>query len=223
MPAKLNTEFNYRYQVIGETPWEKIKTLQGFLEGRQRAAALEKVSELKYQSKLAKIQYLKDNNAPAHELLEAEAELLEAESFKITEAEAFELNRQEILILQNLLSEYYAQAEPTRIPGYTDEQMFEVNAANEFTASIGKEIYAEILATGRPSPAKIRNAMSNPHTWYALKDIGLVPAHAALLEASQDPNNITLTQIPFTQKELDRLDELNKMAAQPPNITARKI
>ena len=41
MPAKLNTEFNYRYQVIGETVWEKIKTLKGILEGRIRASALE--------------------------------------------------------------------------------------------------------------------------------------------------------------------------------------
>ena len=47
MPAKLNTEFNYRYQVIGETVWEKIKTLKGFLEGRLRAAALEQVAEIK--------------------------------------------------------------------------------------------------------------------------------------------------------------------------------
>lgn len=213
MPAKLNTEFNYRYQVIGETVWEKIKTLQGFLEGRVRAAALEQVAELKYQSKLAKIQYLKDNNAPAHELLEAQSELVEAESFRNTEAEAFELNKQEIKILENLLAEYYAIAEPTRIPGYTDEQMFEVNAANEFTATIGKEIYAEMLATGRPSPAKLRNAMSNPHTWYALKKAGLVPVGAALLEASSDPGNIELTPLPLTEDEIKLVELINQQAA----------
>jgi hypothetical protein len=39
MAQKFNTEFNYRYQVIGCTPWEKIKTLKGFLEGRIRAMA----------------------------------------------------------------------------------------------------------------------------------------------------------------------------------------
>ncbi len=216
MPAKLNTEFNYRYQVIGETVWEKIKTLRGFLEGRVRAAALEQVAELKYQSKLAKIQYLKDNNAPAHELLAAEAELVEAESFKTTEAEAFELNKQEIEILKNLLAEYYEIAEPTRIPGYTDEQMFEANAANEFTATIGKEIYAEMLATGRPSPAKLRNAMSNPHTWFALKEAGLVPAGAALLESSADPSDIRLTPIPYTAKELEHIEKLNNLSEQMP-------
>ena len=76
MPAKLNTEFNYRYQVIGETVWEKIKTLKGFLEGRVRASALEHVSEKKYQAKIAKLQYLKDTNAPLHEILDLEAEII---------------------------------------------------------------------------------------------------------------------------------------------------
>ena len=40
MPSKFNTEFNYKYQVVGNTPWERIKTLKGFLEGRVRAVAL---------------------------------------------------------------------------------------------------------------------------------------------------------------------------------------
>ena len=53
--------------------------------------------------------------------------------------------------------------------------MFEANAANEFTVNIGREIQAEMIANGRPSAAKLRNAMSNPHTWNALKQIGLIP------------------------------------------------
>ena len=47
MAQKFNTEFNYRYQVIGDTPWERIKTLKGFLEGRIRALALKEVDKLK--------------------------------------------------------------------------------------------------------------------------------------------------------------------------------
>lgn len=206
MPSKLNSEFNYRYQVIGETPWEKIKTLQGFLEGRVRAAALEQVSDLKYQAKKAKLDWLEQTQGPLHEILELRAELLETDSHRVTQAEAFELNRQEIEILKKLLAEYYEIAEPTRIPGYTDEQMFEVNAANEFTASIGKEIYAEILATGHPSPAKLRNAMSNPATWQTLQSLGLIPQDAFMLEGAADPINITLNKIP-TAYQLQSTDQ----------------
>ena len=176
MAQKFNTEFNYRYQVIGNTPWERIKTLKGFLEGRIRAQALEEVGKLKFKAKLSKLNYLKNGGQGLeHEILELKAEILEAESHEETLKEAFELTKDEIKILKKLLKELYVLAEPTRIKGYTDEQMFEANAANEFTVDMGKEIQAEMIANGRPSAARIRNAMSNPHTWNALKQIGLIP------------------------------------------------
>jgi hypothetical protein len=192
--VKLNSEFNYRYQVIGETPWEKIKTLQGFLEGRIRAAALEEVAALKYRAKISEIEHLKSIGALEHIILNLQAELIELNSVLKTQEEAFELNRQEIAILQRLLAELYEIAEPTRIPGYTDEQMFEANAANEFTVMIGKEIHAELIATGHPSPAKLRNAMSNPYTWAALQKIGLIPQNAMVLEGNVDPLKIGFSQ-----------------------------
>ena len=191
MASKFNTEFNYRYQVIGNTPWEKIKTLQGFLEGRLRAAALEEVGKLKHQAKIAKLKYLKETGLE-HEVLELEAELLEAESFRQTEKDCFKLNLDEIEILNKLLKELYVIAEPTRIEGYTDEEMYEANAANEFTVNIGREIQAEMIANGRPSPAKLRNAMSNPYTWNALKSVGLIPKDTKMLEGNIDPLQITL-------------------------------
>ena len=188
MAQKLNTEFNYRYQVIGNTPWERIKTLKGFLEGRIRALALEEVDKLKYQAKLSKLNHLKNGGQGLeHEILELKAELIETESHHDSLKEAFELTRDEIKILKKLLKELYVIAEPTRIKGYTDEQMFEANAANEFTVNIGREIQAEMIANGRPSPAKLRNAMSNPHTWNALKQIGLVPKKTKILEGNVDP------------------------------------
>ena len=181
MASKFNSEFNYRYQVIGDTPWEKIKTLQGFLEGRIRAGAMEEVANLKNQAKVAKLKHLENGgNGLEHEILEAK-------SHEATEKEAFELNRKEIETLEKLLEELYVIAEPTRIPGYSDEEMWEANQANEFTVSIGRDIQAEMIANGRPSPAKLKNAMSNPHTWNALKEIGLVPKETKILEGNTDP------------------------------------
>lgn len=194
MPSKLNSEFNYRTQVIGETVWEKIKTLQGFLEGRQRAARLQEVGEIAYQAKLAKLAHFESVGAPQYQCLELLAEIKEYESAGDM-SYAYELNRQEIEILQRLLAECYVIAEPTRIAGHTDEQMFEANAANEFTAVMSKEIYAEIIANGRPSPAKIRNAMRYPQTWTALKQLGLIPDGHELLSVSNDPLQIELTPL----------------------------
>lgn len=199
MATKLNTEFNYRYQVIGETIWEKIKTLQGFLVGRKRAAVLEEVQLLKTRAKASKIEYLKKTGGPEYEILELEAELIEIKSFEEDQKECWDLNKQEISILERLLGEAYAVAEPTRIPGYTDEQMFEANAANEFTVMIAKEIHAELIANGRPSPAKIRNAMSNPITWNALIKAGLIPAGNMVLLCSNDPTKVEVSFPPIKE------------------------
>ena len=190
--SKLNSEFNYRYQVIGETAWAKIQTLNGFLDGRLRAAALEEVAELKYQAKLWDLQDLKDTNARYCLILEKQAELLELESFQREQKINFALNRDEIDCLRKLLAELYIIAEPTRIEGYTDEQMFEANAANEFTHVIGREMQAEIIANGRPSPAKLHNAMSNPFTFKALQDAGLIPKEAIRLVPNNSPNKVQL-------------------------------
>ena len=188
MAQKFNTEFNYRYQVVGNTPWERIKTLKGFLEGRIRALAQEECSKLKYQAQLSKLKHLKNGGKGLeHEILELKAGIIETESHFVTLEEAYELTRDEIKILKKLLKELYAIAEPTRIKGYTDEQMFEANAANEFTVAIGKEIQAEMIANGRPSPAKIGNAMSNPYTWNALKEVGMIPKDAKILTGKINP------------------------------------
>ena len=187
MATKLNTEFNYRYQVIGDTPWEKIKTLNGFLEGRIRASVLEQVSELKYQSKVAKLKRLENESGLEEDILELKADIMETESEQQIAYDAYRLNETEIEIINKLLKELYVIAEPTRIKGFTDEEMFEANAANEFTVNIGREIQAEMIANGRPSPAKLRNAMSNPYTWNALKQVGLVPKETKILQGNINP------------------------------------
>ena len=187
MASKLNSEFNYRYQVIGDTPWEKLKTLKGFLEGRVDAAKLEQFGILKHKIKVSKLKHFKENKGLEYEILELELEVLEQEATFQTAKEAYELNRIEIKTLEKLLKELYVIAEPTRIKGYTDEEMFEANAANEFTVNIGREIQAEMIANGRPSAAKLRNAMSNPYTWNALKTVGLIPKDTKILVGNTNP------------------------------------
>lgn len=200
MASNLNSEFNYRYQVIGSTPWEKIKTLQGFLVGRKRAAVLEEVSALKYQAKLEELKHLKTVPALPHILLNLQAEIIELESFLDDQTHAFRLNDKEIEILNKLLTELYIEVEPTRLKHkdgtpYTDDEMFEANANHEFTVTIGREIQSEIIANGRPSPAKLLNAMSNPQTLETLKKIGIVPKETILLDGKDVILHIQNTQV----------------------------
>ena len=187
MPSKLNSEFNYRFLVLGDTPWEKIKILKGFLEGRVRAVALEEVAHISHDALYEKLAWLKETNAPKHEQMELQAKIVEAESHMAIVDEAYELNRQEISILEKLLAECYVLAEPTRILGYTDEDMFEANAGAEFTANTMRELQSEIVANGSPSAASVLHAMSNPHTLAAVLEAGLFPKEAIPLLTGHPP------------------------------------
>ena len=215
MASNLNSEFNYRYQVMGETPWEKLKHLQNFLEGRKRAAALEEVSAIKRQAKHSELQSLKDANALPHLIMNLQAEIIEMESSQKDLEHNFALNLREIEIIKKLMNELYVIVEPTRLhhsdgTPYDDDEMFEANAANDFTVMIGKEIQAEIVATGHPSPAKLRNAMSNPYTFNALQKIGFIPKEMQYLEGNADPMNIELrlspSMIQLTSEEVKQLE-----------------
>jgi hypothetical protein len=210
MASNLNSEFNYRYQVIGNTPWEKLKTLQGFLVGRNRAAVLEEVAALKYQAKLEELKHLKTVPALPHIILNLQAEIIELESHLDDQKHAFELNRKEIKILEKIMAEIYAEVEPTRLKHedgtpYTDDEMFEANANYEFTVMVGREIQSEIIAMGRPSPAKLLNAMSNPQTLEALKMVGLVPKETVLLEQKDIMLQLTNQTTPALETKQEKL------------------
>ena len=208
MPAKFNSEFNYKYQVMGNTPWEKIKILKGFLEGRIQAGALEEVGNLGYKALLAELSYLKTTGAPEHEQLQLQVKILEAEAARVILDEAYELNCKEIENLNRLIAECYEMAEPTRIEGYTDEEMFEVNASHEFAITTMREMQSEIVANGRPSPATVLHAMNNPHVLTAILQSGLLPADAIPLLTGNAPLFAVqeMAAIKTSQKEMLMLD-----------------
>ena len=208
MPSKFNSEFNYKYQVMGCTPWEKIKILKGFLEGRVRAVALEECSHLQHDSLVAEMAFLKTNGAPEHEQMRLQAKILESASHMVITDEAYELNRQEIEILNRLIAECYEMAEPTRIEGYSDEDMFEVNASHEFAVLTMREMQSEIIANGRPTPATVLYAMNNPHVLSAVLQSGLLPATAIPLLTGNAPIFAVqeMAAIKTSQKEMLMLD-----------------
>ena len=208
MPSKFNSEFNYRYQVMGNTPWAKIKILRGFLEGRERAAVLEEAAHLNHDALIAELTYLKTTGAPEHETMRLQAKILESESGMMILDEAYEMNRTEIEILNKLLAECYVMAEPTRIEGFSDEEMFEANESHEFAVLTMREMQSEIIANGRPSAATVLHAMNNPHVLTAVLQSGLLPAEAIPLLTGNAPIFAVqeMAAIKTSQKEMLMLD-----------------
>ena len=193
MASKYNSEFNYRFLVEGETIWAKIKTLQGFLEGRIRAKGLEEIGKLKLEAKREEYENADKTKAPSWTVKKLKVELMEAENWVASETDGFRKNDTEIEILEKLLTEAYEIAEPTRINGFSDEEMWEANQANEYTLKVAKDMQSEVIANGRLSAMTVRQAMSAPETWEAVKQIGLVSDDCHLITGSNDPEKLTLS------------------------------
>ena len=175
MVSKVNTIFNYKYIVDGETIWYRIKTLQGFLNGRKQAFEMQKVSEKNFEALKAKYEYLKSKpETPLYELLEIEAKIMENEIMQPDYLDCLEKNKEEIKNLEKLLEEAYAIAEPQRIEGYSDEQMLEATAPAEFMAKLKQEMASQILITGTISSQLIQRAMKYPGAIKELQEIGLL-------------------------------------------------
>jgi len=208
MPSKFNSEFNYRFQVMGNTPWAKIKILRGFIEGRERTVGLEEAAHLTHAALLAELTYLKTNGAPEHEQMRLQAKIIESESSMMILDEAYEMNRTEIEILNKLLAECYVMAEPTRIEGFSDEEMFEANESHEFAVLTMREMQSEIVANGRPSASTVLHAMNNPHVLTAVLQSGLLPAEAIPLLTGNAPLFAVeeMAALKTSQKEMLMLD-----------------
>jgi len=206
MASKYNSEFNYRFLVEGETIWAKIKTLQGFLEGRIRAKGLEEIGKLKLDAKREEYEHakkrFKESRFASWTVKKLKVEVMEAENWLASENDGFRKNDEEIEILEKLLAEAFEIAEPTRINGHSDEEMWEVNQSNEYTMKVAKDMQSEMIANGRPSAMTVRQAMSAPETWEAVKKIGLVPDDCHLITGSNDPEKITLS-LPNPDENVD--------------------
>jgi hypothetical protein len=58
--------------------------------------------------------------------------------------------------------------------GFRTASGFAVASGTPIAVTVGRELQAEIIANGRPSPAKLLNAMSNPES---LQSLQLVQNH----------------------------------------------
>ena len=145
------------------------------------------------EAKREELESAEKDGLPSWKVKKLKAEVLESENWIETEYDGFRKNEEEVTILEKLLAEAYEIAEPTRINGHSDEEMWELNQANEFTLRVAKDLQSEMIANGRPSAMLVRQAMSNPHTWEACKQIGIIPNDCHLITGGNNPEKITLS------------------------------
>jgi len=155
--ARVNHNANYIYDVDGETVWEKLRVIRGMLDERKRALALALLAKEEQESKdKDSIEYKKYiiNNDHQNQL--------------IKECE------QEIDFLTKFEEYLTKEAEKTRIPGKTDDEMYEINFFDELKTRLVRRAQAQIISTGRIEVETLQRILKNPNTLQLCIQTGLL-------------------------------------------------
>lgn len=196
-----NSNFQIEAWVAGKahTPWEKYRLLCNQLENRQLALSQTEAAAKHMEAKIAKFNHLKTLGIE-WEVLEVEAELIEARSNREVGDRCIESARQEVKFIESMIAQLEPQLEATRLQGYTDQQMFQHNQSTEWMAELlhrAENHYISRIFGGFP-PDQIDAMRSHPHfesqILPALKQMhqNYLPAIAAANTIPRPPTTLEL-------------------------------
>lgn len=144
--SQLNRNAAYIYDVDGDTVWERLRCVRTFLQDREKSL---KLAELSLSELLEKIETGKGYEKAKNEI--------EADYYKPLMQDCIN----EISFLKKMEAVLLKEAEKTRLPGKTDEEMYEINFFHEHTTRIVNEAIAEVACTNSVSPMTMKRMLRN--------------------------------------------------------------
>lgn len=138
--SKLNRFANYIYDVDGETTWERLRVIRNFIQDRRLAYEI----ALESREKLI--------NQPPSRIKDVELVQLDGNIQDCAEEIAFLIEFESRLALE---------AEQTRIPGKTDNEMYEINFYHEHTLRLITTAQAERISCGIVSVDTVKRLLRN--------------------------------------------------------------
>lgn len=169
--SQLNHNISYITEIDGETPWERLRIVRNFLKDRKLALDLA---------------YL------AHERAEEEKETWnkwQRREHELNLPQSKELiadTEREINFLVELEANLTTLAEQSRIPGKTDEEMYELNYVQEIALKHIRLALTEKASMGYVTPSTLRSLIRNPLCTQRALDLGLVNIAAVELYNSTE-------------------------------------
>lgn len=139
--SRMNRNASYIYVVDGETVWERLRVIRGFLEERKIVYAVNKLGQ------------------EAHNVDKTSREYKEALIRKPQHDKLMQECLEEIAFLEDFESKLALEAESTRIPGKSDDEMYELNFFTEMKLRLVKDAQAELISVGHISPAVMKSLL----------------------------------------------------------------
>ena len=186
--SRVNHNAQYIYDLEGETPWEKLRVIRNQLKQRKLAYELTKLNQEK-----------------------AEA-TLDTDSFEYREyllnKEQTEENIQDCINEIAFLTEFEAvltmEAEKTRIPGKTDDEMYEINFFDELKLRLVRQAQSQILSCGRLNEETARRILKHKAALQLCIEQGLLSENAlqiANVNTPALPHNYEVLHLENLKKE----------------------
>jgi len=167
--SQMNRNVNYLHTVDGNTVWERLRVIRNFIADRKLAVSVSELNLEKTKAKKAHYETNKDTYS-----IDETYELREILLFEPQQKGNLEDAKRELDFLTKLEAELSEEAEVTRIPGKTDEEMYEINYFEELVQIHLLEIKSQLLAVGVLSPEMMRTLIKNKPSLDRAIKIGLL-------------------------------------------------
>ena len=163
--SRVNHNAQYIYDVEGETVWEKLRVIRQQLSQRKLAFELAKLNREKSEIQLDKTSF----------------EYREYLIFKNQNDELIQDCVNEIEFLTEFEAALAVEAEKTRIPGKTDDEMYEINFFDELNTRLVRSAQAQIISNGRLTEETTRRVLKNKEALRLCIQQGLLSENALQL------------------------------------------
>jgi len=185
--SRVNHNAQYIYDLEGETVWEKLRVIRNQLSQRKLAYKLAELNKEKSEQTLDKDSF----------------EYKEYLIYQDQNTELFQDCANEIKFLTEFEAALAIEAEKIRIPGKTDDEMYEINFFEELKLRLVKSAQAQLISCGRLSDETILRILKNRPALELCVQQGL------LSETALQISNQTVSPLP-TNYEVLHLENLKK-------------
>lgn len=163
--SQMNRNAAYIYEVDGITVWERLRVIRNFLRERIQAHDL---AVAKHEHTRKEMDLLDKND-----IKRIEFDIMKEETLDIIDDA-----KNEIEFLKDFESKLAAEAEPLRIEGKTDKEMYELNFFEEQQHRLVIKSQSEIMTIGSVSPETMENLLKHRPALNELMRLGLIGGEA---------------------------------------------
>ena len=210
MASQVNSQFAYINLINGETIWERLRIVRNFIEDRKIAKKLQSTQDIKRLAHVAKV----NEATKESERLFAQAELEEFDAHAEQQEDGYKKLDDELKFLLRYEAELASIAEQTRVPGVSDDEMYQLNMGTEVVLRNMRKIETERVANMIGcSLATAEESMRVPE----MRDKMLATAQAMMLPAGSPEQaemaslGLNFAAMPLSVQSLIALDQKLKI------------